>query len=266
MPELPEVETIKEDLVRRIKNKKIAGVKVNKKRVIKEPSVYKFKKELIGKTVKSIKRRAKVLIIKLSGGSFLIIHLRIAGWLLYGSQEKNARVVIEFSDGSVLNYMDQRLLGELRLRKDYRDLDFIKRLGPEPFEIDGPEFEQILKKRKANIKSLLLNQNIISGIGNIYAQEALFSAKINPTRKADSISPAKAKNLHGKLIDILEEAIAYRGSSVDLYRALDGQKGGMEARLKVYGREGRACFVCGGKIAKINISGRGTCFCPRCQR
>jgi len=266
MPELPEVETIKKDLTRKIKNKKIVAVEVKKKNVIKEPSVARFRKGLIGKTVENIKRKAKVLIIEISGNNFLIIHLRIAGWLLYGEEEKNARVTIKFSDGSVLNYMDQRLLGELRLRRDYHNLDFIRRLGPEPFEIDELEFVKILKKRKANIKSLLLNQNIISGIGNIYAQEALFLAKINPTRKSNSISAAQAKNLHRKLIDVLTEAITHKGSSVDLYRVLDGQKGGMEERLKVYSRQGQECLVCGEKIKKIAISGRGTCFCPRCQR
>ena len=266
MPELPEVETIKKDLTKKIKNKKIAGVKINKKRVIKEPSAYRFKKELIGRTVKDIQRRAKLLIIELSGKKFLIIHLRIAGWLLYGNEEKAARVVIKFSDGSVLNYMDQRLLGELRFRDDYHNLDFIKRLGPEPFEVDGFEFADMLGRRKANIKSLMLNQNIISGIGNIYAQEALFLAKINPTRKSDSLSIAEAKKLHKGLIDVLNEAIIHKGSSIDLYRVLSGKKGGMQEQLKVYGREHQSCVVCKTKIEKIAIAARGTCFCPKCQK
>jgi len=266
MPELPEVETIKKDLTRRIKNKKVAEVKINKNKVVKEPSGNKFKKELIGKTVKNIKRKAKVLIIELSGNRFLVIHLRIAGWLLYGEEEKNARVVVKFSDRTVLNYMDQRLLGELRLRKDYQDLDFIKRLGPEPFEIDGSDFAKITKKRNASIKSLIMNQNIISGIGNIYAQEALFLAKINPKRKSNSLSRREAMRLHKKLIEVLKEAIKHKGSSVDLYRVLGGQKGGMEERLRVYGREGKKCFACGEKIKKITLSGRGTCFCLRCQK
>lgn len=266
MPELPEVETIRKDLARKIRNKKITSLTINKKGVIKEPSPANFKKALIGKTVKDVIRRAKVLIIKLSGGKFLIIHLRIAGWLLYGKQDSRARVVFKFSGGGVLNYMDQRLLGELRVRNDYQNLKFIKNLGPEPNEITGFKFFQNLQKRKAKIKALLLNQNFIAGLGNIYAQEALFLAKIGPQRPAKSLSELEAKRLHRKIVSVLAEAIAHKGSSIDLYRVLDGKKGGMEKRLKVYGRQGLSCFVCKGKIEKVSLAGRGTCFCPRCQR
>jgi len=266
MPELPEVETIKRELNKQIVGKNIVDVKINKKNLIKEPNCVRFKKEIKGEKVKEVLRKAKVLIIKLREDKFLIIHLRIAGWLLYGKQEEKARVVFKFSNGKFLNYMDQRTLGELRLRKNYQDLKFIKKLGPEPFEISSDEFSKILKGKKAKIKPLLMDQTVVAGIGNIYAQEALFLSKIDPQRSVTTLKNKEVQILYKAIISLLKEAIKHRGSSIDTYRDLGGQKGGMEQRLKVYGRENELCFVCKKPIKKINLGGRGTCFCPCCQR
>jgi len=266
MPELPEVETIKRSLTKSIVGQKIKEVKIYKPGVIKEPSVVKFKKGLVGQEVKEVLRRAKVLILCLSSGDFLIIHLRIAGWLLYGVEDPKARVVFKFSNGKCLNYMDQRLLGELRLKKNYRDFKFIKTLGPEPFDLKLKNFEDILRSKKTKIKSLIMDQTVIAGLGNIYAQEALFLSKIDPQRPANSLKSKEVKLLHNNMAAVLKEGIKHRGSSVDLYRDLEGKKGGMEERLQVYGRKGRSCYCCGSKIAKVALAGRGTCFCPRCQK
>ena len=266
MPELPEVETIKRELENKIINKKIIDVKVIKGKVIKEPAIADFKKGLIGERIRKIIRKAKLLIIKLKEDKFLIIHLRISGWLLYGNEDEKAKVAFYFSDGTVLNYMDKRVLGELKLRKDYRDLKFIKGLGPEALEISLAEFKEILKSRKTKIKALLLDQSLISGLGNIYAQEVLFSARIDPRRAANSLSKEEVKLLHQKLASVLKEAIKYKGSSVDSYRDLEGGKGGMEKRLKVYARENEPCCVCKKPLEKISLAGRGTCFCPHCQQ
>lgn len=266
MPELPEVENIKRGLERKILNKTIVDIKINKKKLIKEPSLENFKKGLIGEAAKKIYRRAKLLIIQLKKDKFLIVHLRISGWFLYGNQEEKARVIFKFSDGTFLNYMDQRLLGELRLRKDYQNLAFLKNLGPEPFEINLEEFKKVLKNKKTKIKPLLLDQSVVSGIGNIYAQEILFLAGIDPQRPAGGLGKDEIKLLYEKMISVLREAIKYKGSSVDSYRDLEGNKGGMEERLKVYSREGKPCFVCKKTIKRIVLGGRGTCFCPYCQR
>lgn len=266
MPELPEVETIKKELERKVVNKKIIGIKILKSKVIKEPEAGKFKNGLIGEKIKAIIRKAKVLIFKLKEDKFLIIHLRIAGWLLYGDEDEKARVVFCFSDGTVLNYMDKRMLGELKLRKDYRDLKFIKGLGPEATEIKLIEFRNILQSRKTKIKVLLLDQGLISGLGNIYAQEALFLARIDPRRPANSLNREEVKLLHRKMVSVLKEAIKYKGSSVDSYRGLEGDRGGMEKRLKVYARKNESCYFCKKPLKKIFLSGRGTCFCPHCQR
>lgn len=266
MPELPEVETIRRELSRKIINKRIVDIKVIKDKIIKEPDVNSFKKGLIGEKVREVKRIAKLLIIKLKEDKFLIIHLRISGWLLYGEEDPKARVVFCFSDGTVLNYMDQRVLGELRLRKDYRGLKFIKELGPEALEISSAKLKEILKSRKTKIKVLLLDQTLIAGLGNIYAQEALFLAKIDPRRASNSLSENEIKLLRSKIISILKEAIEHKGSSVDIYRDLGGNKGGMEKRLKVYGRKNKTCYTCKRPLEKIFLAGRGTCFCPHCQQ
>lgn len=266
MPELPEVETIKRDLETAIINKEIVDVKIIKSKVIKEPAVASFRKGLIGGKVTAVIRRAKLLILKLNQDRFLIVHLRISGWLLYGQEDSRARVIFRFSDGRVLNYMDSRLLGELRLRSDYRDLKFIKALCKEALDISYLEFKTILKSRKTRIKALLLDQTLISGLGNIYAQEALFLAKIDPRRAANSLGEGEIKLLYQKVVSVLKEAIKYKGSSVDSYRDLGGDRGGMEKRLKVYARKNQPCPVCQRPIAKISLGGRGTCFCPHCQR
>lgn len=266
MPELPEVETIKRDLTRTILNKKIVEVRVRKKKLIKEPSLAKFKRGLIGQAAKEVIRKGKLLIIKFRQDKFLVVHLRIAGWLVYGEDEKRARVSLKLSNGKFLHYMDQRLLGELKLVKDWRKLPFIKKLGPEPFKITSQQFRQMFKLRKTKIKSLLLDQTIIAGIGNIYAQEALFLAKIDPQRPANSLGAKEAELLGEKIISVLKEGIKHKGSSVDSYRDLSGDKGGMEERLKVYGRKNQPCLVCKTPIAKIQLAGRGTSFCSKCQK
>ncbi|MCF7908411.1 MAG: DNA-formamidopyrimidine glycosylase [Candidatus Omnitrophica bacterium] len=266
MPELPEVETIKKDLTKTILNKTIVAVKVRKKSVIKEPTPAKFKKGIVGESVKKIIRRGKLLIIEFRKDKFLVIHLRIAGWLIYGPEQEKARVSFKLSDGKFLNYMDQRVLGQLKLLKDWRELPFIKSLGPEPFVLSSEQFQEIFRKKKTKIKSLLLDQTVIAGIGNIYAQEALFLAKIDPQRSASSLKAKEVKVLGEKIISVLKEGIKYKGSSVDSYRDLSGDKGGMEKRLKVYGRKGQPCLVCKTPIKKICLAGRGTCFCSKCQK
>ncbi len=266
MPELPEVETIKRGLEKRILNKKITEVKIASPKVIKEPSAGEFRKGLIGEKPQEIIRQGKALIIKLRENKFLFLHLRIAGWILYGEEEDKARVVFKFSDKQCLNYMDQRLLGELRLKKDFRGLKFIKELGADPLKIGLKEFQEIVKKKKISIKILLMDQKILAGIGNIYAQESLFRAKISPLRNSSSLTLKEISILHKELQGILKEAVKYQGSSVDSYRLIDGASGGMGKRLKVYGRKNQPCFICGSPVKKIDLGGRGTCFCPKCQK
>ena len=266
MPELPEVATIVNSLRESVLSKTISEVDVLDSRVIKEPSPDAFKKILGGRSVIDIQRRGKAIIISLSGGWSLLVHLRMTGWVLYGKRSANARVVLRLSKTDWLNYIDQRCFGELRLRRSFQELDFFKRLGPEPFDMKSDDFYALCAKRKTAIKVLLLDQHAIAGIGNIYAQEALFSSGIDPRRQACSLSHNESDRLLRAVVAVFNEALLHKGSSIDTYRTPAGNTGGMELRLKVYDHDGQPCPRCGALLVKIALSGRGTCFCPRCQK
>lgn len=268
MPELPEVETIRRDLAKKVLGLKIAEVEVKNPKVIKEPNPTAFKKNLVGQKFTNVLRRGKCLCLKLSSGKWVVLHLRLTGVLAYGQRNEKSRVIFRFANGEYLNYLDLRLFGEFRLVKDYQKVPFIAELGGEPLEKDfTPEkFFQLLKGRKTKIKPLLMDQKLIAGIGNIYASESLFRVKVHPARVANSLKPREIKNLHNTIRDILQEAIKYRGTSADTYRDIAGREGNFLPRLQVYGREGKPCFKCGKPIKKITIDGRGTYFCPQCQR
>ena len=266
MPELPEVETIKRDLEKVLLGKRITDVCIHNPKVIRQPTADKFKKGLIGAVIKSILRKAKVLIIEFSNGKFLAVHLKMTGQLVYPGDGTRSRVSFHLSDGKNLDFNDQRLFGELRLVDDWRSLKFIQNLGPEPFDISLGQFKEMLSKKKTKIKPLLMDQAFISGIGNIYAAESLFRAGIHPARPANSLSDKEKELLFQEIKATLKEAIQSGGSSIDDYVRLSGEQGGYVKYHKVYGREGKPCLVCKGPIKRIALSGRGTFFCPECQR
>lgn len=266
MPELPEVETIKRELEKVVLNKKIIEVIVNNPKVIKEPKREEFIKGIKGTLIKRILRKGKLLILELLPEKSLCIHLKLTGQLIYPGQPKLARVSFELSDGNFLDFRDQRLLGELRLVDDWQTLKFIKELGPEPFDLKLKDFKEGLKAKRTKIKPLLMDQTFISGVGNLYASEALFRAKIHPERPANSLSDKEIEALFNQIKEVLSEAIKYKGSSVDQYVQLSGQPGDYERYHKVYNREGKPCLVCKSPIKRISLGGRGTYFCPKCQR
>lgn len=266
MPELPEVETIKRDLEKIIVGKKITEVLVRNALVIREPSLQKFKQGLSGVRINKVLRRAKVIILELSNGKSLVIHLKMTGQLVYPGNGKSARVVFNLSDGKSLDFNDQRLFGELRLLDDWRELKFIESLGPEPKDITLKQFKELLSTKKTKIKPLLLDQKFISGIGNIYAAEILFRAKINPERRASELLNREKEILFSSMQYILSEAIRHGGSSVDDYVRLSGGKGNYLKYHRVYDREGKPCFICKTLIKRSALGGRGTYFCPKCQR
>lgn len=265
MPELPEVETIKRELEKTVLGKKITEVCVHRAVVIRQPSAEKFKKGLTGAGIKNILRKAKVLILELSNGKSLVIHLKMTGQLVYPGNGKVSRVSFCLSDGKMLDFNDQRLFAELRLMDDWHPLKFIQELGPEPFDLTAQHFKEMLAKKKTKVKPLLLDQTFISGIGNLYAAEALFRAKINPERPAAGLSDKEKELLLKEIKETLSEAIKYKGSSVDQYVQLSGEPGDYARYHKVYGREGKPCLICKTPIKRIALGGRGTYFCPRCQ-
>jgi len=266
MPELPEVETVKRELEKAVLGKKITAILVHSPKLIREPAVDKFKKGIIGASIKNILRKGKLLILELSNGKSLAIHLKMTGQLVYPGDGKKARVVFYLSDGKNLDFNDQRLFAELRLLDDWRSLKFIQGLGPEPFDLGRDAFKEMLSTKKSKIKPLLMDQTFISGIGNLYAAEALFRAKINPERRANSLSEKEKERLFKEIKDTLLEAIKYKGSSVDQYVQLTGEPGAYVKFHKVYDRQGKPCLVCKTPIKRTALGGRGTYFCPKCQK
>ncbi|MCP4649497.1 MAG: bifunctional DNA-formamidopyrimidine glycosylase/DNA-(apurinic or apyrimidinic site) lyase [PVC group bacterium] len=270
MPELPEVETIRKDLKKVLLNEKINEIVVNNPKVIKEPSLKKFNQLLIKSRVIDIFRRGKLLVlgIEKSGEKyFFAIHLRMSGQIIYGQKNIKSRVSFKLSNNKWLNYNDQRLLGVLRVVRDWQNLSVIKKMGPEPLgkEFTQSEFKQRVSKRKGKIKSLLLDQTFVAGIGNIYAAESLFLSGINPQRRADTLRDNEIKKLFDSIRKVLAEAIKYRGTSFSMYRDGHGEGGKFLNRLFVYGRKGKSCLKCKTPVRRIVLAGRGTYFCEKCQ-
>lgn len=266
MPELPEVETIKRELERAVKGKRIVGVIINRGSVIKEPSRKKFTDGIKGVVVKRILRKGKLLILELSNHHSLTVHLRMTGQLVYPGEPEKSRVSFKLSNGKFLDYRDSRVLGELRLVSDWENMKFVKDLGPEPFDMSAKDFQLALAGKKTKIKPLLLDQKFISGVGNLYAAEALFRAKIHPEQNANKLTAGESRRLFLAIKHVLTSAIRHHGSSVDQYVQLTGRPGDFVRFHKVYDRAGKPCFVCGANVKRISLGGRGTYFCPKCQK
>lgn len=272
MPELPEVETIKQQLEKNILGKKILKVEVITPKIINQKEL-PFKQRLEGSLIKGIKRRAKILIWELINGDSLIFHLKLTGRIIIvkkGSQPTKYTHVVFYFDKFKIFFEDLRKFGYIKLLNEKEKDVFFKKLnlGPEildkNFTLD--EFKVLLqKKKKSKIKPLLMDQSFIAGVGNIYAQEACFYAKISPKRQIFHLSNQEIKKLYNGLKEILVMAIKKKGSSVDDYLDLYGKKGDFAPLLKVYGRQGKNCYRCQTEIKFEKINGRGTCFCPKCQ-
>jgi formamidopyrimidine-DNA glycosylase len=268
LPELPEVETIKKELSPHVISRRFTDIIVSDAKPVKQPSVEEFRRKLKGQSINDLERRGKYLIFRLSGGSVLVIHLKMTGALLLNPKQPDdyARVIFHLDDGSRLVFTDRRRLGALCLLEN--ELAVTGKLGPEPL---APEFTvetlaKRLHKRQAPIKAVLLDQAFIAGIGNMYADEALFAAKIHPLRKADSLSYGEIRNLHKAIVDVLRSAIDSKGASVDTYKRPDGQLGIAHSNFCVAHRGDKPCPVCGTPIQRLAIRNHGSYFCPNCQK
>ena len=268
MPELPEVETIRRELQAAVRGKKIEGVQILNAKVVRSPAQALFRKGITGRTIRAIHRRAKLLALELSGKKFLTVHLKMTGQFIYPetSPVKETRVVFRFSDKTSLAFRDRRMFGELRLVDDWLALSFVRSLGPEPQDLTQKQFSALLAGRKTKIKPLLMDQTVIAGIGNLYAAEALFRAKIMPDRSAGALSDKEQSLLFREIRATLKEATLHKGSSVDQYVQLTGEPGEYVPYHKVYDRQGQPCRRCKTKIKRTTLGGRGTYFCPRCQK
>ena len=287
MPELPEVETIRIGLAKLLPNRVIKDVwhDWHKSFPNAPADVARF---MVNAKVEFVRRRAKVLIIELSSEYSLVIHLKMTGQLVFRGEEvfgaghptnslvgelpdKSTRVIIDFTDGSKLFFNDQRKFGWMRLLPtiEVPEIDFMKKVGPEPLENDFTvkEFIERLYLRKGSaIKSVLLDQTIIAGVGNIYADESLWLARIHPETAVAKISKAKLVLLYNTLRDVLWTSIKNGGSTDRNYVNSEGQKGSYLSFAKVFRKQGQPCPRCGTSIEKIRVAGRGTHICPRCQK
>ncbi|SFS71830.1 DNA-formamidopyrimidine glycosylase [Marininema halotolerans] len=274
MPELPEVETVKKTLQALTKGKTIEEVVVSLPRIIQEPpSPALFQAMLKGQTIHDVGRRGKFLRFFLDT-HVLVSHLRMEGRYCLAEKtdpiEKHTHVRFSFSDGTELRYKDVRQFGTMHLYPMGEDLHLppLVKLGPEPlsedFTLDG--FQRALSGRRTNVKALLLNQAFLSGLGNIYVDEALYTASILPERLVETLSMDEIQRLYTSIRTVLANAVKAGGSSVRSYVDGHGEMGMFQLQIKVYGRKGEACHQCGNPIQKIVLAGRGTHFCKTCQR
>lgn len=269
MPELPEVETIKRDLAPRIEGRCFVAVTLNWPRTVQIPSPEAFPHRLTGKCITELDRRGKYLIFRLANGEALILHLRMSGSLLLdpqGEPDPYCRAEFLLDDGTRLHFRDPRKLGRMWLVEDERIV--VHGLGPEPLSGDftAEVLRERAKKRSAPIKAVLCDQGFLAGVGNMYADEALFAAGIHPLRPASSLSTEEIVRLHYSLRRVLEEAIGSHGASITNYVRPNGEPGGAQFVFKVAHRGGQPCPVCATPIQRIPIRNRGTYFCPNCQR
>lgn len=269
MPELPEVETTVRELENKIIGRKILKVWTDAEKLFK-PNFLAFEKGVIGRTVKEVSRRGKNIIIQLDSGKYILVHQKLTGSLLYGAEIKGLYIhLILTLDKGKLGLSDLRKFAKVAFISDLENSPDYKNLGPEPlsreFRLD--KFREIFKKTKGKIKKVLMDQEKIAGIGNIYSDEILFEAKISPLREISSLKEKDIKALYLAIGKILKKAIKAKGTSVSDYRRPSGEKGGFEKYLKVYQREGGLCpRRCGGRIKRLKFGGRSAHFCPRCQK
>lgn len=267
MPELPEVETIRKALEPFLVGRTFSGVRIIDTRPVQRLSLDEFCCGLVGHKINALSRRGKYLIIALSGGGNLIIHLRMTGALLWNPSHEEPFTRLEFFlDGGRLIYTDVRRFGTMYLTADPNEI--VGKLGIEPLSrrFTPVALAGILKSRSLPVKSALLNQEYIAGIGNMYADEALFVAKIHPQQRADSLTTAQISRLHVAIKQVLKQGIKKQGASVRNYRGPDGSKGTAHEEFCVAHRQGLPCPACGRPVKRIVVGQRGTYFCPHCQR
>ena len=273
MPEMPEVEIIRRYLDTQVAGKTIMNLDIRLPRMIKWPDVEGFRALVTGRTIKSMNRRGKYLLMELDNDSKVVFHLRMTGRLVYEptgeTSDHHARVIFHLQDGASLVYGDTRTLGTIHGLKP-QELGMLKGLaemGPEPLsaEFTAEYLYKTANQRKVAIKSFLLNQKYIGGIGNIYADEALFLAGIHPLRPANSLTQAECSRLWESVNKVIADGIADGGTTFRDYQNGEGGKGSHQEHLYVYGRKGEQCRNCGAVIERITVGGRGTHFCPNCQ-
>ncbi|HEX3623484.1 MAG TPA: bifunctional DNA-formamidopyrimidine glycosylase/DNA-(apurinic or apyrimidinic site) lyase [Acidimicrobiales bacterium] len=279
MPELPEVETIRRDLDKEVVGKRIKTVDVTGMRSIRRhPNKKHFIAKLEGHKILAVERRGKYLLMRLEGGDVLVAHLGMSGQFLRARNEtrdplgKHTHVVITFTQGGQLRFVDPRTFGELFVTTPEElpeQVPELAHLGFDPVEdmMSWTKFGELLTSRKAKLKALLMDQKFVAGLGNIYSDEILFAAGLRYDRSSETLSSQEVRRLYRAMVETLQDAIKHRGSSLsdEQYRDLFGAVGEYQSLLKVYDREGQACRRCRSTIVRVKFNGRSTFLCPQCQ-
>ena len=269
MPELPEVETIRRDLERTLLGRHLVDFKVNDTRLMNRADQQRWRKNVINRSWKTLERKGKYLVVGLAHGWRLVFHLRMTGQLVLNPSNASMRprMLLSFDDASTLAFVDQRRFGEVWLLSPEQAWPSKNPLGPDALdELNEKIFVELLKKRTTRIQPLLMDQRFISGIGNIYAQEALFKALIRPSRPGRKVTRKEAVRLFEVLQETLQNAIKHRGSTSRNYRDAYGQAGSAQILHAVYRKGGRPCPRCETPLIATRVGGRGTVYCSRCQR
>jgi formamidopyrimidine-DNA glycosylase len=268
VPELPEIETVRRTIAPHVIGRRIVALDIRERR-LRRPIAADFAARLTGRTIVDVRRRAKYLLLDVGDGLRWVVHLGMSGRFCVGRPPEDlshVHVIAILDRGGELYFRDPRRFGLMMLSSDDRDLGT---LGVEPLE-EGFSAAMLWaatrRHRRVSVKSLLMDQRVVVGVGNIYANEALFEARIRPTRRAGKLTRADAARLVDAVRAVLERAIAGRGSSLLDYRDADGNTGDFQRSLRVYEREGEACRACGGPIRRRIIGGRGSFYCSGCQR
>lgn len=269
MPELPEVQTTVSELKEEVLNRAFLDVWTDTEKLFKKPDFKTFKKIIKGKKIKDVKRRGKNIIFELSESYSMLVHLKMTGHFLYDNYDKSdpmngyIRVKFILDNNKILALSDLRKFAKIELRKS-KDLSL--NLGPEPLskEFTFKKFKSILKKGR--IKQVLMNQEVIAGIGNIYADEILWQARVHPEKNALDLTEKELKSIYKSIKKILKKALELKGTSISDYRDISGKKGGFGKIRKVYRREGQKCERCGTVIKRKKIAQRSAHFCPTCQK
>jgi formamidopyrimidine-DNA glycosylase len=274
VPELPEVETVRASLEPALVGRRFERVEIRDARLTRPLDPDEVAAELQGEVVEALERRGKYLVFRFRSGRVLLVHLRMTGSFRHGrngtaDDDPYRRAVISLDNGSDISYRDVRRFGTWVLLEPGEEAPYLAtRLGEEPLttSFTGATLAARLHGRRAPVKAALLDQRAAAGMGNIYADEALWRARIHPLRPAGDLSPTEIRRLHRGINDAIRAGIARQGTTLRDYRTPDGASGSMQDELRVYGREGEPCPRCGTTIAKTRAGGRGTWYCPSCQR
>ncbi len=275
MPELPEVETVRARLEPRLVGRRLQSVEISDPRVTRPFDPAEVAAELVGERVAALERRGKYLVVRFESGRVLLIHLRMTGQLLHGNgaspadTDPHLRAVVRLDDGSDVIYRDVRRFGTWLLVEPGELEPYLgTRVGREPLAptFSAKRLAETIAGRRSPIKAVLLDQRRLAGVGNIYADEALWRARVHPLQPARDLRPAEVASLHRGVRAALRAGIARQGATLSDYRTPEGARGRMQDEFKVYGRAGEPCERCGTPIEKIRTAGRGTWYCPGCQR